>query len=60
MREVSHSYVDKLPVFFFNIATHGVNLIKFRFIPMFVNEQDFEPMVNFEANKYNSFKFGDI
>ena len=60
MQEVLQSYFDKLSVFVFNSATHGVNLIKFRLIPIPVNEQDFEPMVNFEANKYNSFKFGDF
>ena len=60
MQEHSESYFDKLPVFVFSSATQVVSLIKFHLLPMLVNEQDFELMGNFEANKYNSFKFGVI
>ena len=38
----------------------GINLIRSYLLPIFINGRDIEPVVIEKANKYNSFKFGDI
>ena len=47
-------------MFGFSSAKHKLNLIKFYFLPILVNERDVEPTVIKKANHFISFKFGDI
>ena len=53
-------YCNVLPVFGFNSAKYDINLIKSYFLPILVNERDIEPTVIRKANRFVSFKFGDI
>ena len=53
-------YCNVLPVFGFNSAKYDINLIKSYLLPILVNERVFEPTVIKEANRFVSFKFGDI
>ena len=60
LQEHFERFCNTLPVFEFNKAKHGINLIKSNLLPMFINERDIEPVVTEKANHYNSLKFGDI
>ena len=60
LQETLESYPNVLPVFGFNSAKCDLNLVKFHFLPILVNERDMEPTVIKKANQFISFKFGDI
>ena len=60
LQEQMERFCITLPVFEFNKAKHGINLIKSNLLPMFINEQYIEPVVTEKANHFNSLKFGDI
>ena len=49
-----------LLVFGFNSAKYDINLIKSYLLPILVNERSIEPIVIKEANRFISFKFGEI
>ena len=53
-------YCNVLPVFGFNSAKYGINLIKSYLLPILVNQRDIEPTVIRKANQFVSFKFADI
>ena len=60
LQEHFERYCNVLPVFGFNRAKYGINLIKSYLLPILVNERDIEPTVIKKANHFVSFKFGDI
>ena len=60
LQEHFELYCNVLPVFGFNSAKYDINLIKSYLLPILVNERDVEPTVIKKANKFVSFKFGDI
>ena len=53
-------HCNTLPVFGFNRAKYDILLIKSYLLPTLVNEQQIEPTVIKKANKFVSFKFGDV
>ena len=53
-------YCNVSPVFGFNSAKYGLNLIKSYLLPIHLNERDIEPTVIKKANQFIWFKFGDI
>ena len=60
LREHFECYCNVLPVFGSNSAKYDFILIKSYLLPILVNERDIEPTVITKANKFSSFKFGDI
>ena len=60
LQEHFERYCNTLPVFGFNSAKHDINLIKSYLLPIHVNEQKIEPTVIKKANRFVSFKFGDV
>ena len=60
LEETLERYCNVLPVFDFNSAKYGLNLIKSYLLPVLVNEREIEPTVSKKANQFVSFKFGDI
>ena len=53
-------YCNVLPVSGFNSPKHDLNLIKSYLVPIHIYEQDLELTVIKKANRFVSFKFGDI
>ena len=47
-------------MFGFKSGNYDINLIKKYLLPILVEDKDFEPIVIKKANKYVSFKFGDV
>ena len=60
LQEHFERYCNVLPVFGFNSAQYDINLIKSFLLPILVSDRDIEPTVIKKANKFVSFKFGDI
>ena len=60
LREHLERYCNVLPIFGFNSAKYDLNLINSYLLPILVNERNIEPTVIKKANKFISFKFGDI
>ena len=60
LQESLERYCNVLPVFGFNSAKYGLNLINSSLLPILVNERDIEPTVIKKANQFISFKFGVI
>ena len=60
LQEHSERYFNTLPLFGFNSAKYGINLIKSYLLPILVNERQIEPAVIKTANQFVSFKFGDV
>ena len=60
LQETLERYCNVLPVFGFNSAKHGLNIITSYLLPILVNERDIEPTVIKKANQFIPFKFGDI
>ena len=60
LQESLKRYCNVFPVFGFNSAKYDLILIKSYLLPILVNERDIEPTVIKNANKFISFKFGDI
>ena len=60
LQEQFERYCNVLPVFGFNSANYGFNLIQSYLLPTLVNWRDIEPTVTKKANQFVSFKFGDI
>ena len=60
LQEHLERYCNVLPVFGFNSAKYGINLIKSYLLPILINGQDIEPVVIKKAYQNISFKFGDI
>ena len=60
LQEHLERYCNVLPVFGFNSANYGLNLIKSYLLPILVNERNIEPTVIKKAKQFISFKFGDI
>ena len=60
LEESLERYCNVLPVFGFNSAKNGLNLIKSYLLLIPVNERDIEPTVIKKANQFIWFKFGDI
>ena len=60
LQESLKRYCNVLPVFGFNSAKYGFNLIKCYLLPILVNERDIEPTVIKKATQFITFKFGDI
>ena len=59
LQEHLERYCNVLPVFGFNSAKYDINLIKSN-LPILINERNMEPTVIKKANKFVSFKFGDV
>ena len=60
LQEHFERYCNTLPVFGFNSAKYGINLIKSYLLPVLVNERQIEPTVIKKANQFVSFKLGDV
>ena len=60
LQETLERYCNVLPVFGFDSAKYHLNLIKSYLLPILVTERGIEPTVITKANKFISFKFGDI
>ena len=60
LHEYFEQHCNVIPVFGFNCAKDDLNLFKTFFLPIPVNERDFELTVIKKANQFISFKFGDI
>ena len=60
LQESLDRYCKVLPAFGFNSARTDLNLIKSYLLPILVDERDIEPTVIKKANRFVSFKFGDI
>ena len=54
LQEQFEGYCKVLPVFVFNSAKYDINLIKSYLLPIFVNEQDFQPTVIKKPNRFVS------
>ena len=59
-QEQFERHCNVLPVYGFNSANYGNNLIKSYLLPIFASERGIEPTVINKANQLVSFKFGDI
>ena len=60
LQEHLERYCNVLPVFGFNSAKYGINLIKSYLLPILNNERNKEPTVIKKANQFVYFKFGDV
>ena len=60
LQEHLERHCNVLPVFGFNGAKYDINLIKSYLLPVLINERNMEPTVIKKANKFVSFKFGDV
>ena len=60
LKEHFEQYCNTLPVFGFNSADYGINLIESYLLPTFVNERQIEPAFIKKAIQFVSIKFGEV
>ena len=60
LQEHLERYCNALPVSGFKSAKYDINLIKSYLLTILINERNMEPTVIKKANRFVSFKFGDV